>query len=199
MGALAGAAALGGCSAEPTEPLTQTPVVESSAATATEAAPTPTGEPVTADGAQPSDTGSPTAPTGESVTTLAPIEQPTPQGGPWEELNLTLRSGADVIKQDDLPQTFKDFLVSRLGVEDETGCTVDEVQVRAMHRDGYAFGVEESNCGGSQTVWGIADNHWNYIVAFEDAPPCADLAYNEIPAAAPGLRCTDEDGSARDY
>lgn len=191
--------ALGGCSGAPAEPVETPAVAETTAPAATEPPPTVDATPVTPDDAAPGPTESTTAPTAETTTTLTPIEQPEPQGGPWQELDLTLRSGADVIQQDDLPQTFKDFLVSRIGVEDESGCTVEEVTLHGIHRDGYAYGVEDSDCGGMQTVWGIADNQWNYIVAFLDAPPCEDVAYNNIPEGAPGLRCTDDDGSARDY
>lgn len=155
-------------------------------------------EPVTPDDAQPEETPATIAPGGESPTTLAPVEQPTQQGGPWTELDLTLRSASDVTQHPELPESFREFLISRIGIEDEAGCTVESVDVRGIHPDGFAFGTEESNCGGLHTVWGIADSQWGYIVAFLDAPPCADIADNKIPVGAPGLRCT-EDGAARDY
>ncbi|MDO5677172.1 MAG: hypothetical protein Q4G35_06655 [Propionibacteriaceae bacterium] len=187
---------LSGCSADPAEPAsapTVEPTTPVSSPSVVSAEPSEEAEPVT----EPTML-LPLEPV-ENTSTLPPVEQPEPQGGPWTKLDLTIRSGADAIKQDALPQSFKDFLVSRIGVEDEVGCSTKEVVLHGIHPDGFVYGLEESSCGGTQTVWGIADNQWNYIVAFLDAPPCADLAYNKIPAGAPGLRCTGDDGSAQDY
>lgn len=204
VGALAGAVAVVGCSGGPAGPGAPSPPASSTVAAPTGPPPTWNVDPVTPDDAQPAATSTsaesaPATPIAENTTTLEPVDKPVPQGGPWEKLGLTLRSGADVIQQEQLPQSFKDFLISRIGVEDLSGCTVEEVLVLGTHPDGYVFGSEESDCGGMQVVWGIADSQWNYIVAFLDAPPCADIAYNGIPEGAPGLRCTAEDGSARDY
>lgn len=135
----------------------------------------------------------------EPWNTLPPVEKPEPQGGAWTELDLTMRSAADVAKATELPQSLRDFLAARIGVEDQSGCTVEKVELLGMHADGFVFGHEDSGCGGVQAVWGIADNQWSYIVAFLDAPPCADVAYNGVPEGAPGLRCTDDNGQARDY
>lgn len=213
IGALAGAVALGGCSGDPAEPVPTGPAVATTAPAPTEPPPTLDADPVTPDDALPDDAESPASspaspeptellpmmPVEENPSTLAPVEKPEPEGGPWEAMDVTLRSGADVIQQEDLPQSFKDFLVSRIGVEDEAGCTVEEVTLQGIHQDGYAYGAEESDCGGMQAVWGIADEQWNYIVAFLDAQPCEEFAHNQIPEGTPGLRCTDEDGTARDY
>ncbi|GAA4890680.1 hypothetical protein GCM10025789_04020 [Tessaracoccus lubricantis] len=139
------------------------------------------------------------APTAESTTTLSPVEQPPQEGGPWTKLDLTLRSGADIIKATDLPESLRAFLTTRVGVEDETGCVTQEVTLHGVHADGFAYGTEESNCAGGEVVWGITDNAWHYIVQFGDAVPCADLAYNGIPEGAPGLRCLAADGTAQDY
>lgn len=165
----------------------------------TEPPPTVDTDPVTPDDAAPAETPATVAPGVESTTTLAPVDQPTQQGGPWTSPDVSLRSASDVTQQSELPESFREFLISRIGVEDDAGCTVENVELAGVHPDGFVYGTEESTCGGVQTVWGIADNQWNYLVAFLDAPPCADLAYNKIPAGAPGLRCTDDDGSARDY
>lgn len=192
-GVLVGVVALTGCASSPTAPETTAPAVETTTAAPPETSAPPTTPTPTA--AVPSEWE--TEPAGES--SLPPVEQPVPAGGPWTELGVTLRSGSDVIQQTELPESFRDFLVSKIGVEDEVGCTLEEVEVLAVHDDGFVYGIEESSCGGAQTVWGIAGNQWNYIVAFLDAVPCADIAYNNIPAGAPGLRCLAEDGSARDY
>lgn len=185
-----------------------TPAVEMTTPGATEAPPPAeidqlTSEPA-APASEPADPAatapeSVAAPTAESTTTLAPVERPEPQGGPWTSLDLTLRSGSDVIRETDLPQSLRDFLVTRIGVEDETGCLTEEITLHGIHQDGYVYGTEESTCGGGQAVWGIADNQWNYVVQFGDAMPCDDLAQNGIPTGAPGLRCTEADGAAKDY
>ncbi|MBB1484069.1 hypothetical protein H5392_09375 [Tessaracoccus sp. MC1865] len=202
-GVLACAAALGGCSPEPAAPSPTAPAVDMTTPGATEPPPTAETEIVASESASPSESASASEsappPTAESTTSLSPVEQPPQEGGPWTKLDLTLRSGADIIKATELPESLRAFLTSRVGVEDETGCVTEEVILHGIHSDGFAYGTEESNCAGGEVVWGITDNQWHYIVQFGDPVPCADLAYNGIPAGAPGLRCLGDDGSARDF
>jgi hypothetical protein len=133
------------------------------------------------------------------TASLSPVPQPTPQGGPWAGVTASLGSPEEARAQAGLPPSFQEFLAVRLGYADETGCVTTRVDVKAVHRDGFVFGEEQTSCGDSLTVWGITEQRWHYIVAFQDAMPCADLAQNQVPAGTPGLRCLDENGAATDY
>lgn len=164
---------------EPIEAQTPTPVETTSAA-----APTPE------QSAAPSPTSSPT---------LSPIAEPTPEGGPWTAMDVTAASAEELAGAEGIPETFHTFMEQRIGVEDDAGCTISSVEIKAVHRDGFIFGSEDSTCGVTQVVWGITDQAWNYIVAFLDVMPCADLEMNGVPADVPGLRCVDAQGQATDY
>lgn len=166
---------------EPIEAQTPTPVETTSAA-----APTP----VETSSAAPSPTSSPT---------LSPIAEPTPEGGPWTAMDVTAASAEELAGAEGIPETFHTFMEQRIGVEDDAGCTISSVEIKAVHRDGFIFGSEDSTCGVTQVVWGITDQAWNYIVAFLDVMPCADLEMNGVPAGVPGLRCVDAQGQATDY
>jgi len=133
------------------------------------------------------------------TASLSPVEQPTPEGGPWSAVAASLGSPEEARAQAGLPASFQEFLGVRLGYADETGCVTTQVDVRAVHRDGFVFGEEQTTCGDSLTVWGITEQRWHYIVAFQDAMPCADLTQNGVPTGAPGLRCLDANGAATDY
>lgn len=133
------------------------------------------------------------------TASLSPVPQPTPQGGPWAGMTASLGSPEEARADAGLPPSFQEFLAVRLGYADETGCVTTRVDVKAVHRDGFVFGEEQTSCGDSLTVWGITEQRWHYIVAFSDAMPCADLAQNQVPAGAPGLRCLDENGAATNY
>lgn len=139
-------------------------------------------------------------PTAETpANNLPPVAQPSKRGGPWTGVSVTATTAAQIGAADGLPDTLRAFLGSRLGVEDDAGCTTSEVTVRAVHPDGFAFGSEDSNCGGGQVVWGITESQWHYIVQFEDAIPCREFTLNEVPTGVPGLRCTGDEGTAEDY
>lgn len=200
-GALACVVTFTGCTPESsappeTPPVTETPEPEVELTTPgiTEPPPPAGAEIAESESAEP--VGPPTE---ESTTTLAPVEQPTPQGGPWTDLDLTLRSAADVAQATDLPDSLQAFLANRIGVEDEVGCVTDEVQLHGIHVDGFAYGREESPCGGGYAIWGIADNAWNYIVQFGDPMPCDMIAQNDVPPGTPDLTCLDKDGQGQDY
>lgn len=130
---------------------------------------------------------------------LTPIAEPTPEGGPWTAMDVTAGSAAELADTEAIPDTFHTFMEQRIGIEDDAGCTISSVEIKAVHTDGYIFGSEDSTCGVTQVVWGITDQAWNYIVAFLDVMPCADLEMNGVPAGAPGLRCVDAQGQATDY
>ncbi|NHB85410.1 hypothetical protein G7085_14425 [Tessaracoccus sp. HDW20] len=112
---------------------------------------------------------------------------------------MTVRDAAQAGAASSLPASLRAFLASRVGVEDDGGCTTTEVEIRAVHPDGFAFGSEESDCGGGQVIWGITEGQWHYITQFEDAIPCREFALNSVPEAVPGLRCLDDSGKAADY
>lgn len=133
------------------------------------------------------------------TTALTPVPQPSPEGGPWAEVGAAVTTPEEAREHAQLPASFQDFLAVRLGYADETGCVTTRVDVRAVHPDGFVFGDEETTCGDSLTIWGIAERRWQYIVAFQDAIPCRDLAQNDVPAGVPGLRCLDDTGRAADY
>ncbi len=187
------AAALGGCTAEQA-PSTQptSPVALSPASTPASPDPAPVASPT----AEPTEL----EPLAETPTpTLPPVAQPTKVGGPWTPVDVTVTDAEQVKAADALPETFRTFLASRVGVEDDAGCTTSEVVVKAIHPDGFAFGSEESDCGGGQVIWGIDEGAWHYINQFEDAIPCTEFVTNEVPPGAPGLRCLDENGDAKDF
>lgn len=175
------------------------------------AAPATPVEPVPSSTAAPSPSAVPTTsstvdlstvePSGELAPTasLSPVPQPTPQGGPWATVGETYSDAAALAGAESLPESFTAFLGQRLGVEDEAGCTMNEVEVKAVHRDGFVFGSEAGTCGSALTVWGITEGAWHYIVAFQDVMPCRDLELNGIPTGAEGLRCMDDSGAAKDY
>lgn len=187
--------ALAGCSGQSlptaTPPPTSAPVPTPSMWT-----PDPTQAPPEATGLTSPAPSSPTEPS--PTQSLPPVEKPSPQGGPWEAVDLTATT-AEQLTSGALPETLAAFLATRIGVEDDFGCTTSEFVIKAVHPDGYAFGTEDADCGGGQVIWGVTEQQWNYIVAFGDAMPCRDLALNEIPTGAPGLRCLDDSGDARDY
>ncbi|WP_143028265.1 hypothetical protein [Tessaracoccus flavus] len=168
-----------------------------------EPAPSSAAAPSTSAVPAPSETVDPSTvePSGELAPTgsLSPVPQPTPQGGPWTTVGETYSDAAAVAGASLLPESFRAFLGQRLGVEDEAGCTMTEVEVKTVHRDGFVFGSEAGTCGSAQTVWGITEGAWHYIVAFQDVMPCRDLELNGIPTGAEGLRCMDDSGAAKDY
>lgn len=131
-------------------------------------------------------------------TTLPPVAQPSAQGGPWTTVNAKLTSGAEAMAASSLPESFRAFLASRIGVQDDADCTTKEVDVVAIHPDGFAYGTEESDCSSSQVVWGITEQQWHYINTFEDAIPCTEFVTNGVPPGVPGLRCL-ENNQAKDY
>lgn len=133
------------------------------------------------------------------ASSLPPVAQPPRNGGPWTTVDVTATSASQVMAATSLPETLRAFLTSRIGIEDDAGCTASQISVNAVHADGFAFGTEESNCGGSQVVWGITESQWHYIVAFEDAIPCREFTLNDVPTGVPGLRCLDAEGTAADY
>lgn len=188
-------AALAGCSGQSLPPASQTP------STAPASTPSQSGTeatPATPEATTPASTA-PSSPAAPSPTpSLPPVEKPSPQGGPWQAVDLTATT-AEQLTSGALPATLAAFLATRLGVEDDFGCTTSEFVIKAVHPDGYAFGTEDADCGGGQVIWGVTEQQWNYIVAFGDAMPCRDLELNEIPPGAPGLRCLDDSGDARDY
>ena len=145
-------------------------------------------------------TDSPTPPLAESTppTSLPPVSQPAPQGGPWEKVGATLRSAEDAQGLTSVPESLRAFLAARIGHEDDAGCAVTEVVLLGVHGDGFAFGTEDTTCGGAHTVWGIAEGQWEYVVQYEDAMPCEFVAQNDIPRGVPGLRCVGDEG-AEDY
>ena len=182
---LASAALLLGLATACTEPATQPkpgPTTSSSSAAA------------------PSPTDSPTPPLAESTTptSLPPVSQPPSQGGPWEKVDATLTSPDDARALTSVPESLRAFLAARIGHEDDVGCTVTEVVLLGVHADGFAFGTEDTTCGGAHTVWGIAEGQWEYVVQYEDAMPCEFVAQNDIPRGVPGLRCVGDEG-AEDY
>lgn len=127
------------------------------------------------------------------------MPQPSPQGGPWDEVDVGVTSQDELDAATQLPESLRLFLGTRLGKEDDSGCTTTELEIRAVHPDGYAFGSEDATCGTNQAIWGITDGQWNYLVAFDDVMPCADLETNEVPTGAPGLRCLDDDDTVQAY
>ena len=135
----------------------------------------------------------------EPTPTVSPIEQPSKAGGPWTPVSLAITSTTQLAAETQLPETFREFMGRRLGVEDDAGCTISAITVKGTHPDGFVFGSEDSTCGDSQAVWGITENAWHYIVAFGDAIPCTEFGHNQVPTGAPGLRCIGDDGQARDY
>lgn len=135
------------------------------------------------------------APTGS----LEPVAEPTPEGGPWTTIGTTISDPAELAGVTEVPESFHAFMAQRIGVEDDAGCTINSVELKAVHQDGYVFGAEDSSCGASQAVWGITEQAWHYIAVFGDAMPCTDLEHNDIPTGAPGLRCMDDAGQPRDY
>lgn len=141
------------------------------------------------------------APTAESSgASLPPVAKPSPQGGPWTNVDVTATNAEQINAAGALPETLRAFLASRIGVEDVSGCTLTGVEVKAVHTDGYAYGSEESDCGGGQQViWGIADDQWNYILAFEDAIPCSEFVTNEVPKGIKGLSCLDDKSESTSY
>lgn len=162
-------------------------------------APDPSGTPSTPSSTSSANGGSAEpVPSGESPTLLPPVEQPVSQGGPWDTVGVTVTSAAEIDAVAAVPDSFRAFLHSRVGVEDEAGCTVTSITIKASHADGYVFGAEDSDCGDSQVVWGITENQWHYVVVFLEPMPCSDLTQNSVPTGTPGLRCTDN-GEARDY
>ncbi|MFT3887938.1 MAG: hypothetical protein QM713_07230 [Arachnia sp.] len=174
--------------AEPQPTHTQTPSLT----------PSPSATPTVAVSEEPVE--SPTPPREESTlpASLPPVEQPSAKGGPWESVDITLKSADDARTLGSIPDSLRLFLAARIGVEDEAGCTLTDVRLLGLHADGFAFGTEDTTCSGAHTVWGIADNQWGYIVQFGDAMPCLDLEQNDIPHGAPGLRCLGDEG-AEDY
>ncbi|MHA6525942.1 hypothetical protein [Tessaracoccus sp. G1721] len=176
----------------------QTPLQPTAGQTTPAASPMPSTTAAPAESAQPAPDPEPSlelAPT----ASLSPVEQPTPEGGPWSAVAASLSSPEQARAQAGLPASFQEFLGVRLGYADETGCVTTQVDVRAVHRDGFVFGEEQTTCGDSLTVWGITEQRWHYIVAFQDAMPCADLTQNGVPTGVPGLRCLDANGAATDY
>lgn len=186
-------AALSGCTgtAQPPQSDPPAPVASPSMWTpaATEAPPELSASPAASPGSTPEN----------PFPSLSPIAQPTPEGGPWTAVDVTATTAAQITSATALPESLRTFLASRIGIEDDFGCTTSEVVIKAVHPDGYAFGSEDSDCGGGQVVWGITENQWNYIVQFGDAMPCGDFESNSIPKGVPGLRCVDDSGKATDY
>lgn len=131
-------------------------------------------------------------------SSLPPVSQPTPQGGPWQKVDATLTSPDEARALTAVPESLRAFLAARIGHEDEAGCTMTEVDLRGVHPDGFAFGTEDTSCGGAHTVWGITEGRWEYIVQFQDAMPCEYLRQNDVPRGVPGLRCVGDEG-AEDY
>lgn len=142
---------------------------------------------------------SPEPPPENPFPSLPPVAQPSAQGGPWTQVDVTATTAGQIAAATALPESLRTFLGSRIGIEDDFGCTTTEVVIKAVHPDGYAFGSEDSDCGGGQVVWGITEQQWNYIVQFGDAMPCRDFESNAIPTGVPGLRCLDDSGDASDY
>lgn len=140
-------------------------------------------------------------PTEESLpaTELPPVAQPSPQGGPWDEIGVTVSTPEELAAAQGIPDSLRAFLGTQLGVEDASGCTTTQIEVAAVHRDGYAFGSSDASCGSELVAWGIAESQWRYLVAFDDAMPCSDLALNHIPTGVPGLRCLDDEGALTGY
>ena len=167
-----------------------------SACTSSVPAPTPSDSSASPQVSEPAEQ----VPTAESTSMLPPVEQPTPSGGPWRQVDVTVTTADEAESAAALPETLRTFLASRVGVEDSAGCTLNEVSIQGVHEDGYAFGAEVSSCGGaSHVVWGITENQWHYLVVYADPMPCADIAQNEVPPGTPGLRCTDDNDTVTDY
>ena len=199
-GVFALVAALSGCSAGDGQPA---PGPSATALPEPTLAPPPTTQEATAV-PSPSATGQSQAPevipTAESPSApLPPVAQPSPVGGPWTSIDVTVTDAVQAQSAGALPESFRTFLASRIGVEDDAGCTTTEVDLRAVHPDGFVFGSEESDCGGGQAIWGITEGQWHYITQFEDAIPCREFTLNEVPVGVPGLRCLDDSGKAADY
>ena len=186
MTILALAALLLGVSAACTGPAASTPSSPAGLGTASPGSPSP----------EPTDS----PPLAESTvpTSLPPVGQPTPQGGAWEKVGARVTTAAEARALASVPESLREFLAARIGVEDHSGCTLTEVVLLAVHRDGFAFGTEDTTCGGAHTVWGIAEGQWEYVVQYEDAMPCEFVAQNDIPRGVPGLRCVGDEG-AEDY
>lgn len=172
-------------STQPTEP--QTPAASTPGASAT-----------ASESADPDATTPPTAES-EPATSLAPVEQPTPVGGPWTSIDDEVTSAAEADALTDVPESLRAFLASRLGEDETTGCVTESIRLRGVHPDGFAFGAEDSSCGDGQSLWGISEGQWRYIVQFADPQPCYSFTRLDIPTGVPGLRCTDDAGRAVDY
>lgn len=139
-------------------------------------------------------------PRGEVSSTLPPVEQPEPRGGPWQEVQATVTSEAEVAAATDLPESFRAYLGSRLGVEDDTGCSSTSYEVLAVHADGFAYGSEENTCHPSSfVVWGIEEGQWRYLLLFQDPPLCGELERMGLPVEVPGLACEGDDFQTRSY
>lgn len=141
-----------------------------------------------------------TPPTAESApaTSLASVEQSSPQGGPWTVVDAEVTSAAQLESLDAVPPSLRSFLASRLGEDEMTGCITESIRLRGVHPDGVAFGAEDSTCGDGQSLWGIDDGQWQYLLQFADPQPCYTFERLDIPVGVPGLRCT-EDGKGVDY
>ena len=144
-------------------------------------------------------TGSGVEPRGEVPLSLPPVEEPTPQGGPWDQVEVSVSDVDQANAESGLPESFVDYMVARLTVEDEAGCTTTAFEISAQHRDGFVFGAEESPCHNGFAVWGIDEGEWRYLTLFEDPPQCAELAELGVPVDVPGLSCEDEDFQVRSY
>lgn len=141
-----------------------------------------------------------TAPRGEVSSTLAPVDQPAPKGGPWQEALAKITSHDDLAASTGLAESFRAYLGSRLGVEDDAGCTATGYEILAVHPDGYAYGSEESTCQQSTfVVWGIEENQWRYLLLFQDPPACGELEAMHLPESVPGLQCEGDDFQVRSY
>lgn len=184
--------ATGGAQSPGPVPGTSAPESPAAAPSATSPVGTATAPPEPNPEPEPSNELAPTA-------SLSPVPQPTSQGGPWIVVGRTVSTAEEAAAAQELPPSFREFLAVRLGYADETGCVATRVDVRGVHPDGFVLGDEESSCGDNRTVWGMVAGRWHYIVAFQDALTCRELARHDIPTGAPGLRCVDDDGRARDH
>lgn len=113
-------------------------------------------------------------------------------------MNAEASTSKQMMALKQIPKSLRTFLAGRLGEDEITGCVTESITLRAVHGDGYAFGSEDSTCGDGQSLWGVDDGQWEYLVQFSDPPSCRSLYDLELPTNVPGLRCI-ADGKATDY
>lgn len=89
-----------------------------------------------------------------------------------------------------VPDGFRAYVAKALNGPDQDGCTTFEVGVTSVHPAGFVLGIESSDCGGGQAIWGGQGGGWERLFLLQSMPLCEEFESAGIPAGI-GIQCLD--------